>query len=88
MAVLVTPKNVSPLYTQGDPDMVGLFALKNVTAADTVDLSQWFQVINRAAVIGIISFVEIAASFTGTVVTMPGGLSADTGFLMAWGARA
>lgn len=88
MAVLVVPKNVAPLYTQGNPDLVGLFALKNVTAGDTADLAAWFQVINRAAVIGIINFVEIAATWTGTVVTMPSGLSADTGFLVAWGAGA
>ncbi len=86
MAVLTQPRNFVPLYVNGSPDTVVLFGLKNVTAGDTADIALWLQIINRAAVIGVISFVEIAASWSGTVVTMPGGLSADTGYLLVWGA--
>ena len=88
MATLASPKNVELLHSSGKPDVVCLFALKNVTALDTIDLSPWLQVINRAAVIGLISFVEIAATWTGVVLTMPAGLSADTGYLLCWGAGA
>jgi hypothetical protein len=85
MATLAIPRNVELLHSSGKPDVVCLFALKNVTAADTVDLSSYFQIINRAVVIGVVSFVEIAAVWTGTVLTMPAGLAADAGFLLAWG---
>jgi hypothetical protein len=85
MAVLTSPHNYAPLFIQGTPDTIALFALKDVTAGDTADLSGWFEIINRVVVMGLVSFVEIAANFTGTVVTMPNGLNADPGYLLAWG---
>ncbi len=88
MAVLTSPKNVNPVYVEGKADTVALFALKNVTALDTIDLAAWFQVINRVAVVGLVSFVEIAATWAGTVVTIPAGLSADAGYMLAWGSGA
>jgi hypothetical protein len=30
-------------------------------------------------------FVEIAATFTGTVVTMPSGLNQSSAYLLIWG---
>lgn len=77
--------NVALVYSAGQADMVALFALKNVTTGDTVDTAQWFQVINRCVVMGISQFVEIAANFTGTVITMPSGLLHDSGYLLLWG---
>lgn len=77
--------NVSLVYSAGQADVVALFALKNVTAGDTVDMAQWLSVLNRSVVLGISVFVEIAATFNGTVVTMPDGLSHDSGYLLLWG---
>ena len=88
MTALVAPKNVQLLFTAGNPDVIVLFALKNVTTGDTFDVGGWLQFINRAVVLGIISFVEIAASFSGTVVTMPSGLSNDAGYMLLWGSGA
>jgi hypothetical protein len=85
MAVLTSPHNYAMMFQQDTPVTVVLFDLKDINAGDTADLSAWFQVINRCVVMGIISFVEIAANFTGTVVTMPNGLSADAGYMLAWG---
>jgi hypothetical protein len=42
-------------------------------------------VVNRAVIISITSFVEIAAQWTGTVVTMPAGMANDAGYVLAWG---
>jgi hypothetical protein len=80
------------VYRDGHADRVGLVALKNVSAGDTLELgatgANLLSVITRAAVVGVTSFVEIAASWTGTVVTMPSGLSADAAYLLVWGSGA
>lgn len=85
MAVLTSPGNVQLIYEHGFADVLRLFALKGVASGDTIDLAPWFKVVNRAVVMGVTQFVEIAASWTGTVVTMPAGLSADCGYLLVWG---
>jgi hypothetical protein len=89
MAVL-TSANVVPVLLRGDADLIALYALRDVTTGDTIDLttlgtSPNFQVIQRGTVLGVSAFVEIAATFTGTVVTMPAGLNKDSGYLTVWG---
>jgi hypothetical protein len=88
VAVLSNTQAV-PVYEAGSADKVVLVALRDVSTGDTLDMGpsgmgQLFT-INRGVVLGITSFVEIAATFTGTVVTMPSGLSSDAGYLLAWG---
>jgi len=88
MAVL-TAASVISQYTAGGAAMLGLYALRDVSTGDTIDLSVLgapaFQVIKSGVVLGQSAFVEIAATFTGTVVTMPSGLSHDCGYLLVWG---
>jgi hypothetical protein len=88
MAIL-TGTNVIPQYTIGGADILGLYALRNVNTGDTIDLATLgppgFQIIKRGVVLGISVFVEIAATFTGTVVTMPSGLAGDSAYLLVWG---
>lgn len=89
MAVL-TSANVIPVLIKGDADLIALYALRNVSTGDTIDLASLsvspnFSVIQRGTVIGVSAFVEIAATFAGTVVTMPGGLNKDSGYLTIWG---
>jgi len=89
MAVL-TASQVVPTFLAGNADIVGLFSLRNVTTGDTIDLasissSPVFQVIKRGVVLGVSDFVEIAATFAGTVVTMPPGLNQSSGYLLVWG---
>lgn len=89
MAVL-GQANVVPVTVRGDADIIGLYALRKVTTGDTIDLATLgtfpnFSVVQRCAVIGVSAFVEIAAAFAGTVVTMPAGLNNDSGYLMVWG---
>lgn len=86
MAVLNSSvQNVVPVYSDGSADKVFLFAMRNVTTGDTVDLTGHLLIINRAVCIGITAFAEIACSWTGTVVTIPSGLSNDAGYLLTWG---
>lgn len=89
MAAVLTAANVIPQYTMGGADLLGLYALRNVSTGDTIDLATLgtptFQHISRGVVLGISDFVEIAADFSGTVVTMPGGLSHSSAYLLVWG---
>lgn len=81
--------NAQPKYQAGDADLIALISLRNVSTGDTIDVSTVtnppFQVVQRGVVLGISAFVEIAASFTGTVVTLPAGLSKDSAWLLLWG---
>jgi hypothetical protein len=78
-----------PVYQAGSADRVVLVALRNVTTGDTLDLGQTglalLSFINRAVLMSVTSFVEIAGTWNGTVVTMPAGLSNDAAYLLAWG---
>lgn len=86
MATL-TVANCTLVYSDGKADLVGLFALRKVTAGDTVDVSalSQFQLVKAGVVLGVSDFVEIAATFTGNTVTMPSGLSNSSGYLLVWG---
>jgi hypothetical protein len=88
MAVLGAVNAVNR-YQTNEADMVALIGLRKVNTGDTLDVSTVttppFQVIQRAVILGVSSFVEIAASFAGTVVTMPAGLANDSGYLTIWG---
>jgi hypothetical protein len=88
MATL-TSTNVIPQYTTGGADLLGVYALRNVNAGDTIDLATLgapvWQLIVRAVVIGVSDSVANSASTSGTVVTMPSGLTTASGYLMAWG---
>jgi hypothetical protein len=89
MAVL-TNSNVILVYSSGQADIIAVYALRHVSTGDTIDLATVsngppFQLVKTGVVLGISSFVEIAATFTGTVVTMPSGLTADSAYLMVWG---
>jgi len=89
MAVLAAGVNAVSVYSDGHADKVVLVALRNATANDTLDLGapglNQLQVINRVACISVTSFVEIAANFAGTVITIPSGFQNDAGYLLAWG---
>lgn len=86
----LTQSNVIAAYVQaGSADITGLYSLRNVNTGDTIDMTildpPRFQIVKRAVVVGVSDFVEIAASFTDTVVTMPAGLNKSSGYLLLWG---
>ncbi len=78
-----------PVFQSGSADRVILVGLRNVTTGDTLDLGNagmaLLGFINRAVIISITSFVEIAATWNATTVTMPAGMANDAGYLLAWG---
>lgn len=91
MAVLTTPSHAVLEFQAGVADTVALIALRNVNTGDTLDvgLSNMgvMQFINRAVMISVTSFVEIAVNWVGTVLTMPAGLTNDAGHLLLWGSN-
>ena len=88
MAVLSSAQ-VVPQYTTGGADLLGVYGLHNVNAGDTIDLatlgSPVWQLVVRAVVLGITDVVGNYAAVSGTVVTMPAGLTNASGYLMAYG---
>jgi len=86
---VLTSAQVIPQYTTGGADLLALYALRFVNAGDTIDLSTIgapvFQMIVRAVVLGITDTVGNFASVSGTVATMPAGLTSASGYLLAWG---
>jgi hypothetical protein len=91
MALIAAGVGAVPVFQMGAADRVILVGLRNVTTGDTLDLGatgmNLLAVINRAVIISVTSFVEIAANWNapGTVVTMPSGMANDAGYLLAWG---
>jgi hypothetical protein len=88
MAAL-TGAQVIPLFTTADAALIGLYSLRFVNTGDTIDLSTLgapvFQLVMRATVLGITDAVGNFATPSGTVVTMPAGLTDALGLLTVWG---
>jgi hypothetical protein len=86
---VLTSTQVIPMYTTGGADILGLYALRFVNAGDTIDLSTIgapvFQLLVRCVVLGVTDAVGNYAVVSGTVATMPAGLSSASGWLLAWG---
>jgi hypothetical protein len=87
VAVLTT-SNVVQVYASGVSDRVVLYALRKVTTGDTYDLSPDFSVPKQSIMLGTTVNGSATASVSGTVVTMPAGLSNDAAMLLVWGVSA
>lgn len=84
MAAL-TPNHFSLQWQNGASDKAALYALRDVTTGDTCDLAQDYLALKQAVMIGSTVNGSATASVSGTVVTMPAGLSSDAAYLLAWG---
>ena len=84
MAVLAS-NNYVRLWANGDSDRAALYALRNIITGDTADLSAEFSVVKQAVMLGTTVNGSATATVSGTVVTMPAGLSHDAAYLLAWG---
>lgn len=76
---------VSKVYSDGACDHAALYALKNVTAADTLDLGGDFSVVKRAGIVSATGTTIAALSISGTTLTVPAGPNADGLWLLAVG---
>lgn len=82
---LASGNQVKRLFFDGQAAMMAVYVVRNVTTADTVNLSSDFLNIKQAAMIGSTLAGSAVASVTGTTITIPAGVSGDAIYLMAWG---
>jgi hypothetical protein len=73
------------VWSDGRAERVGLYALKNVSAGDTLDLASDFSVLKRAVLLGTTVNAAAQVSVNGTGMAIPAGANADAGYLLAWG---
>lgn len=83
--VALPPTRFPLRYASGDFDKLAVFALLNITAGDTVDLSEHFTVLKRGTLVGITVAAALSASVSGTVVTIPAGANQDAAILTVYG---
>lgn len=85
----LAPDQVSLVYSDGVCSKTALFALKNATAADTVQLQSQFKVIKRAGIVSDTgTHVALANVSANTIVTIPTGPAADGLWLLCVGVSA
>lgn len=84
MAALDT--NRYPLqWMNGESDRVALYALRDITAGDTIDVVQQFTIIKRAVIMGTTIAAAVGASIANTTVTIPAGANRDGAYLLVYG---
>lgn len=88
MAVLTPETQFAVQWRDGLADTAVLYALRNVTTADTADVSGQFSAVKRAVVIATTTDRAAQAAVVGTVVTMPNNLAAEAGWMLVWGVHA
>jgi hypothetical protein len=89
MAAL-TSQQIVKVWSDNAADLTALYRISKVTAGDTVDIGPSgvapdFQLVKQAAVLATTVSGTASASVSGTVITMPAGLSNDAGYLLVWG---
>ncbi|AZM51774.1 hypothetical protein DMA15_03580 [Streptomyces sp. WAC 01529] len=79
------PNRYPLMWMNGESDRVALYALRDITAADTLDVIQQFTVIKRAVIMGTTVAAAVGASIAGTTVTIPAGANRDGAYLLVYG---
>ena len=87
MAAL-TPDHCVLEFSNGLAARTCLYALRLVTTGDTIDLGNEFKAVKQAVMCGTTVVGSAIATVSGTVVTMPAGLTGDAAYLLAWGVSA
>lgn len=83
--VALPPTRFPLRHASGDADKYAVFSLLSVTAGDTVDLSEHFNVVKRGTLLGVTVVAALSASVSGTIVTIPAGANADAAILTVYG---
>lgn len=84
MALLSNPQ-VTELWRSGIAEQFMLFAVKNVTTGDTMDLASNFRVVLQAAFVGATVSGIAPGTISGTIVTAPAGLTSAGAYLLVQG---
>lgn len=85
---LLTSDQVQAVYHDGSCGKTALYALKNVTAADTVDVADSFKVVKRGGVVSETGTTIGAVTISGTILTIPTGPANDGVWLLVVGVAA
>lgn len=87
MAIL--PPNRYPLqWMDGQAERTALYAARNITTGDQLDVWEQFSVVKRAIAMGTTVAAAGTLSVSGTLVTIPAGVSADAAYILVFGAAA
>jgi uncharacterized membrane protein len=85
MAAL-TNDQFQKVYADGACSRTALYSMKNVTAADTVDVAADFKVVKRAGIVSSSgTTIAAIATITGTALTIPTGPANDGVWLLVVG---
>jgi len=84
MATL-TAQQFSVQWQDGISERTVLIAVKNVNAADVLDLTGVLSQVKRAVMVGTTVVGSATATVSGTTITMPAGLANDSAFILAFG---
>jgi hypothetical protein len=88
MAAL-TSTNVTAMWANDAADKCALYAIKGMSAADTIDFGASnigaFKAIKFAVIIGTTFAGAATCTVATTVVTVPAGPSLDAGYMLVWG---
>lgn len=85
MAALTTDQ-FTLVYSDGVCSKTALYALKNATAADTVDLNREFKIVKRAGIVSDTgTHIASVAVSSNTICTIPTGPAQDGLWLLVVG---
>lgn len=76
---------VTPIWSDGQCEKTQLFAFKGVSASDTFDLSPYFRVAKRAAMVGITIAGSATVTVTNNVLTIPATVASDAIYVLVFG---
>ena len=85
MAAVELSQDGVVLYSGGVAERVVLYALKGITAGDTVDLSRDFDPPRLAVMIGATVVGALVVTVNGNSVAIPDGVNNDAAYLLVWG---
>jgi hypothetical protein len=86
MAVLTPGDQFALAFKDGNCERTALYALKGVTAGDTVDVAAEFRVVKRGGIVSATgTTIGAVTQATGTVLTIPAGPAADGVWLLVVG---
>lgn len=76
---------IQEVFTDGKCGRTSLFAVKNATAGDTLDVGAFFSVVKLAGLVSNTGATIAGVSNTGTVLTIPAGPAQDGVWLLIVG---
>jgi len=79
------PTRYPLMWMDGQSDRSALYALRDISTGDTCDLEAQFNILKRGALVGTTVAGAVSASVSGTVVTIPAGVSRDGAYLLVFG---